>query len=187
MSHKIDELINTFWNKTEKIILEDNEINPMIFGIRENSMGDFTPIDLFLNQSLYEWGDSQDRFELYYNAFKAKRKMGLEGLMSIFESWVTTLDIKEMLKMGLSPDGIQTQEDFINLRDKYPRLFTKSESLSIYIDWNNETRLVWGRIFRERNKSNGRIVHLSEYVEHTEESMDGIIREAKIKANSDFF
>jgi hypothetical protein len=187
MPLKIDELINAFWNKTEKIILEDNEISPMIFGIKENLQGKFTPIDLFLNQSLYEWGNPEDRFELYYRAFKARNKMGLEGLMSIFESWVTTLDIKGMLKMGLSPDGIQTQEDFIELRNKYPNLFTKSESLSIYIDFNDDTRLVWGRIFREGNQANGKIVHISEYVEHTEESMDGIIKEAKVKASLEIF
>ena len=185
MSLSLDDLINIFWYKTEKVILEDNEINPMIFGIKLKNPTEFTPVDLNLNLSDYNWGNADDRFDIYYRAFKTKKSLGLEGLMSIFESYVTTLDVKEMLKMGLSPDGILTQEDFLDLRDRYPFLFNKSESLSIYIDWCGETRLIWGRIFRRDNKENGKITYLSEYVEHSEESMDGIIREAKEKAYSE--
>ncbi len=185
MSIALDELINYYWTKTEKMILENSEITPMIFGLKENLSGASHPIDLSLNLSFYDWGSPDDRFDLYYRAFKAKKTMGLDGIMSIFESWVTTLDVKEMLNMGLSPDGIQTQEDFLDLRDKYPMLFTKSESLSIYIDWCGETKLVWGRIFRVADKSDGRVVHVSEFVEHNEASMDGIIKEAKEKAYSE--
>ena len=86
MPLKIDELINTFWNKTEKIILEDNEISPMIFGIKGDTKGNFTPIDLFLDQSLYEWGNPEDRFELYYRAFKAKNTISIQKLFEGFEN-----------------------------------------------------------------------------------------------------
>jgi hypothetical protein len=103
--------------------------------------------------------------------------------MNIKEINTTMNDLqKEMMKMGLSPEGIQCQEDFLDLRDRYPNLFTKSESLSIYVDWCGETKLVWGRIFRENDEMDGQIKHISEFVEHNEESMDGIIKEAKEKA-----
>lgn len=182
MSIALDELVNLYWTKTERIIKEDNEISPMIFGLKVNQLGTYQAVDLRLNLSYYDWGSPDDRFDLYYRAFKAKKDMDLDGIMSIFESWVTTLDVKEMMKMGLSPEGIQSQEDFLDLRDRYPNLFTKSESLSIYVDWCGETKLVWGRIFRENDEMDGQIKHISEFVEHNEESMDGIIKEAKEKA-----
>lgn len=178
----MDDLVNQYWKKAEKMILEEQEIHPSIFGIRRDENGEFLSVDLELDFQTINWGNPDHRYELYYKAFRRKMQKNLDGIMSIFESWVTTLDVKEMMRMGLSPDGIRTQEDFLDLRDRYPNLFQKSESLSIYIEFLGETRLVWGRIFREDNQYDGRITYLSEYVEHTEESMDGIIKEARERA-----
>jgi hypothetical protein len=36
MSIALDELVNLYWTKTERIIKEDNEISPMIFGLKVN-------------------------------------------------------------------------------------------------------------------------------------------------------
>lgn len=181
----MDELVNQYWKRAESMILDEQEVHPSIFGISYGLDGAYTSIDLELDFESINWGNPDHRYELYYRAFRKKMEKGLDGIMSIFESWVTTLDVKEMMKMGLSPDGIRTQEDFLDLRDRYPNLFQKSESLSIYIEFMGETRLVWGRIFREDNRYDGRITYLSEYVEHTEESMDGIIKEARERAYLD--
>lgn len=181
----MDELVNHFWKKAEKKILKYNEIQPTIFGIGQNLEGNYHKVDLGIEMDSKNWGDPDHRFDMYYKAFLRKKEWRLDGIMSIFESWVTTLDVKEMILLGLSPDGIKTQEDFLDLRDRYPNLFQKSESLSIYVEYRGETRLVWGRIFREENRMDGRVTYLSEYVEHNEESMDGIIKDARQKAYDD--
>jgi hypothetical protein len=64
MSIALDELVNLYWTKTERIIKEDNEISPMIFGLKVNQLGTYQAVDLRLNLSYYDWGSPDDRFDL---------------------------------------------------------------------------------------------------------------------------
>ena len=179
---EIDEIANIFWDKTEKLILEDGEINPLIFGVQMEEDEVSAPIDLFSELTEYNWSDPEDRYNLYYHAFRRKIEWELDGLVSIFESWTTTLDVNGMLEKGLKPDEIKSQDEFYRLSKEYPDLFDRSESLSLYIEWKGSTRLLWGRIFRENNDPDGRVVHISEYVEHNDDALDGIIRDARKQA-----
>jgi hypothetical protein len=185
MELTIEEICNELWTKTEKIVLTDGEIYPTLFGIKETNGNLSKPIDLIPDSKEINWSIPEERYQLYYYAFRKKNEMKLDGIVSIFESWITTLDINGMIAKGLKPQQIKTQDDFNQLNKNYPELFDKSESISLYIEWMGESRVLWGRIFRENNSLEGKIVHISEFIEHNDDALDGIIRDAREQAHKE--
>ncbi|MCP5496219.1 MAG: hypothetical protein H7A23_16865 [Leptospiraceae bacterium] len=178
----LEQIIDMFWNKAVELMHRDNNLIPVIFGLKLSEPYSLEITNLVPEMQRYDWGNSDDRYSMYYSAFQKVKKNDLTGLVSISESWTTTIDVEGLKGLGYDPNTFKSSGEFIQLREIYPEMFNKTESIILYIDWEGSNRLVWGKVFRENENPDGKVAHVSEYVEFAEGQIDGLIQEAKINA-----
>lgn len=178
----LEQIIDMFWGKAVELMHRDNNIIPVIFGLKLSEPHSLEITNLVPEMQRYDWGNSNDRYAMYYSAFQKVIKNELTGLVSISESWTTTIDTEGLKELGYDPKNINTSKEIIRLRDMYPDLFNRTESIILYIDWEGANTLVWGKVFRENEDPDGKVTYVSEYVEFDDGQIDGLIQEAKINA-----
>lgn len=178
----IEQIIDMFWGKAVELMHKNNNLIPVIFGLKLSDPHSLEITNLVPEMQKYDWGNSNDRYDMYYSAFQKVRKNDLTGLVSISESWTTTIDVEGLKGLGYNPTDFKKSADLIQLREIFPEMFNKTESIILYIDWEGSNRLVWGKVFRENEDPDGKVAHVSEYVEFAEGQIDGLIQEAKMDA-----
>lgn len=177
MQDFIDTITDFFWKKATDSMLTEGEIEPTLLGFYHNGGQVLGFQELVPELGQFDWGDPNERYEIYCRAFQRMKEESYPGLVSITESWVTMMNSDELKELGIDPDKIHGSAQLIKLRDKYPNIFEKVESVTIYIELYEERKLIWGRVFR--NSETDTVSHISEYIELTEGHIEGLIKDAR--------
>jgi hypothetical protein len=179
MQDFIDNIIDFFWKKASDALMQFGEMPPTILGFYQSGGEVHSYQDLIPNIHSFDWSDPEERFEIYCQAFQKMKNENYNGLVSITESWITMINTEEVQSLNIDLLDINSSRDLLELRKRYPSAFERTESLTMYVEVDNQTALVWGRIFRENSESNSPIKHISEFVEFKEGEIDGLIKEAR--------